>query len=249
MPYTLDQGVHDMKRYIPFLITFLFFILITISATTLGEEEKACAVCGKTSTQTVVNSTNRFGYPDLDLRPPEMMRSTMPYWVQTCPHCGYCSADIAVLVGEAKEVVLSLVYQNQLANSQFVELANKFLCEAMIYGNAERFPDAAWAYLHAAWACDDKGQQKNAALCRVLSLEILFIIQDNGEKLFDEQGGLQLLIAELARRTEQFDLALEYIKKGLDLDVDEIIEKCLLFEKQLVENKDFRVHSLQEVLE
>lgn len=36
-----------------------------------------CAVCGKESEQITLASTNTFGSPDLDLRPPEMKRSTM----------------------------------------------------------------------------------------------------------------------------------------------------------------------------
>lgn len=39
-----------------------------------------CAVCGAKSRYNVIASTNTFGGgPDLDLRPPEMERSTMPY--------------------------------------------------------------------------------------------------------------------------------------------------------------------------
>ena len=49
--------------------------------TTLDERTSTCAICGGRSKQTVVASTNARGSPDLDLRPPEMQRSTMPYWV------------------------------------------------------------------------------------------------------------------------------------------------------------------------
>jgi len=173
----------------------------------------------------------------------------MPYWVQECPHCGYCSADIAVLIKGAKDLVSGSEYQNQLTHAEFVDLANKFLCEAMIYSNAEQLQDTVWAYLHAAWACDDAGQQENAINCRKQALEILFIIENTGGKLFEEQGGLELLITDLARRCGQFDLALEYIQKALELNIGDVIKKCLIFEKQLVENQDLKVHTLQEVLE
>ena len=45
--------------------------------TTVDEAKRKCALCGETSTHIEVMSTNTFGgVPDLDTRPPEMMRST-----------------------------------------------------------------------------------------------------------------------------------------------------------------------------
>ena len=56
--------------------------------TTQSAEECTCAVCGRVSMQGVIMSTNAFGSPDLDLRPPPMERFTIDHWVQECPHCG-----------------------------------------------------------------------------------------------------------------------------------------------------------------
>lgn len=41
-----------------------------------------------------MTSTSTWGYPDLDLRPSEMQRSSMFAWLQECPHCGYVARDI-----------------------------------------------------------------------------------------------------------------------------------------------------------
>ena len=62
-----------------------------------------CAVCKHKSSATIVASTNAFGAPDLDMRPPEMRRSTMHFWVSTCPKCGYTASDIEKLP-EKKEM-------------------------------------------------------------------------------------------------------------------------------------------------
>ena len=69
-----------MVKYLALLV-LLCMPVVTATATTLEEVEKVCAVCGAKSTQVVVMSTNRLGSTDLDLRPPEMMSSTMRYWV------------------------------------------------------------------------------------------------------------------------------------------------------------------------
>ena len=63
--------------------------------TTMFKQKVRCSVCGEESEHLAIGSTNAFGSPDLDLRPPEMQRSTMPHWVQECPKCGYVACVIS----------------------------------------------------------------------------------------------------------------------------------------------------------
>jgi hypothetical protein len=63
--------------------------------TTFAESGKNCFVCGETNKYIELTSSNRFGAPDLDTRPPEMMRSTIYSWIQACPYCDYCAPDIS----------------------------------------------------------------------------------------------------------------------------------------------------------
>ncbi len=51
---------------------------------TIRDEEQICAMCGAKSTHRGIMSTNAFGSPDLDLRPPEMERSTMGSILRGC---------------------------------------------------------------------------------------------------------------------------------------------------------------------
>ena len=62
---------------------------------TMHEFHRTCAVCGATHRYRILTSTNAFGSPDLDLRPPQMKRGTMPLWVQECPSCGYTAEDVS----------------------------------------------------------------------------------------------------------------------------------------------------------
>ena len=62
---------------------------------TIVSEKYKCAMCGSTNEYNELASTNTFGSPDLDLRPAEMRRSTMPLWVQECPECGYVSKKVS----------------------------------------------------------------------------------------------------------------------------------------------------------
>ncbi|MBS7251264.1 MAG: hypothetical protein KIH08_11870 [Candidatus Freyarchaeota archaeon] len=123
--------------------------------TQLEEVEKKCILCGKESKQIVVISTNTVGSPDLDTRPPEMKRSTLPYWIEFCPECGFCAPDISEAPPEAAEIVRSEAYQQQLHNPEFPALANKFLCLSLILEKIGVYVGAGWCSVHAAWACDD----------------------------------------------------------------------------------------------
>ena len=53
-----------------------------------------CAVCGTESRQPRAMAPPPEQAPDLDLRPGEPLRSTMRFWLQQCPHCGYAAPDI-----------------------------------------------------------------------------------------------------------------------------------------------------------
>ena len=58
-----------------FVLTLALLAAPLLHATTLGRIDVTCTVCSAKSEQTVIGSTNAFGAPDLDLRPPEMQRS------------------------------------------------------------------------------------------------------------------------------------------------------------------------------
>ena len=65
---------------------------------------KKCVLCDREYEYRELASTNAFGACDLDLRPPEMKRSTMPLWVEECPFCGYISSDVSKLPVDATEI-------------------------------------------------------------------------------------------------------------------------------------------------
>src|SRR5215510_14310051 len=61
-----------------------------------------CALCGVVSPQMLILSSSSFGTPDLDTRPPPMVRGTLLYWLQECPECGYAAADLSKAEQKAK---------------------------------------------------------------------------------------------------------------------------------------------------
>jgi len=92
--------------------------------------------------------------PDLDHRPGEPARSTLPQWIATCRRCGASGPDLARLPAGADAVVRSDEYRAlQTPGPAMPFLRWALICERT--GDAE---GAAEATLHAAWALDDAGQ-------------------------------------------------------------------------------------------
>ncbi len=229
-------------------ITLLLLSATMLSATTLREVDKICALCQTRSTQTEVTSTNRMGYPDLDLRPPEMMRSTIEYWVQECPACGYCSEDIAAAGEGAETTIKTDAYRARLNDPDLPRLANRFLCLNLVREAAGKKNGAVYAAMCAAWACDDANNVAGACDARRLAIQEIKTIKDGGNSYMKQTGGDELLLADLARRCGDFEEARNWTEQGLGLNTEELVHKLLLYEKELATAKDPAAHTIEKAV-
>ena len=218
--------------------------------TTVSDQEVTCAVCGETSTFPVLNSTNSMGYADLDTRPPEMQRSTMPMWVQRCPGCGYCSSDISYADKGVKEIVESDEYQTQLSDPAFPELADTFLCKAIIDEAQESHSLAGWDCLHAAWVCDDAGSE-SASTCRLRAIGFFQTGMEEQQEIFEdpEPGAVYAFLADILRRAGAFDRARDACQAGLEEEPEGMTADLINFQLALINNSDSACHTLEEVLQ
>lgn len=230
-----------------FALALALLVPQLIHATTLGRTEATCTVCSAKSEQTVIGSTNAFGAPDLDLRPPEMQRSTMTFWVQECPHCGYCADDLGQPRPEAAAVVKSAAYQAQLKNPQFPPLANRFLCSMLVADKAGLHEPAIRSAHCAAWACDDANKTAESTHARTAALERLRKLKSAGKSIYDQKGTDAVLLADLARRSGDFVAAVASAREGLALAPEAIVAAVLEFEIRLAEQKDAQCHTLAEL--
>ncbi len=213
------------------------------------EIETECSLCGQASSQKAITSPDRTGLPDLDTRPPESLRSSLPYWVQRCPNCGYCAPDIDREYPLASYVVRQASYQALLRKRSLPQLARSFLAWAMIQQANGEGLSAGWSALHAAWACDDAGKPAAAVLCRRQALESFERARDHGRNLpgFEDPGAEEILLADLYRRTGQFEQAIEVARQGLGKQPSTVIARTLEHEIILATGKDDARHSLSEV--
>ena len=213
---------------------------------TIHRKEYRCSVCGKASEFMVLGSTNTFcGAPDLDLRPPEMERSTMPLWIHRCPGCGYVSENVDDLTTVTAEYLASEEYHSCDGIEFKSDLAGEFYQFYMISTVDKNVRDAFYALVHAAWACDDEGDTENAVRCRRLALPLAdeFIRMNEGNRANMDTIGL--MKADLMRRAGLFDEVVSGYA-GVTYDND-LMDRILAFEIELSERKDDACYRFSDI--
>lgn len=223
--------------------------------TTIDTVTVTCAVCGETSQMVILTSSNTHGSPDMDARPAPMLRDTLPYQVQCCPGCGYCADSLAEAPAGAADFVRSSAYQQQLRDSALPALANQFLCRAMLAASFGDPASAGWDALHAAWVCDDT-RPKAAPHCRQRAIQWWREALSLGQNFYAEPGERtddpvarefqHLLLADLLRRSAQFDAARRECEDVLSRDQPDFVRALLTFELQLVQAGDRACHNTSE---
>lgn len=205
----------------------------------------ACGMCGHEKMFRVLSGTSAFGSPDLDLRPPELQRSTMHTWVMTCPVCGYAAGNLDTkptfsrdfLETESYRTCDGLPFKSPLAGSFY----RWHLCAAKT-GNAHA---AYFALLCAAWCCDDDGSDDLAVTLRRRSADFLESFLPD-EPAGEQKEMHQLIHADLLRRTGQFERLLETYRPS-QFSAYEMHPLVIAFERRLAREKDTRVHTVDEL--
>ena len=201
-----------------------------------------CAVCGATHEYRILTSTNAFGSPDLDLRPPQMKRGTMPLWVQECPDCGYTAEDVSDPTQIPREYLQSEAYKTCGGIRFDKPLAGRFYRQHLILLWDQKFTEAFFAMLHAAWVCDDADDTENAVRCRDIAAELLemYVLPAEQEKEY------LLLYADVLRRAGHFDKLLDKFSDTL-LD-NELHRKILAFEYVCADKKDAGCYTVEDAI-
>jgi hypothetical protein len=217
--------------------------------TTHYKEIKQCSVCGAENEYTGIGSTSQFGPQDLDTRPPERQRSTIFAWVQRCPDCGYCAAVVSETCRpEAREIVNSREYKEQLNNPTYPELANSFLCKAIVDLESRALAATTLALMRAAWVCDDSGHFDQARICRQKAADMLVIAEEAGQQVSKQEGTDTAILVDLLRRSGRIEEARKVIAARRDGISDKVIAHILDFQTTLLNKNDVSCHTIAEVI-
>ena len=205
------------------------------------KEKCICAVCGTASTYNTLASTNTFGSPDLDLRPPEMRRSTMSTWIQECPSCGYVSSEVSDPTNVTRMWLMSEKYRTCNGIKFSSGLAKQFYKHYLINMHDDKVEDAFFAILHAAWACDDMEDNNHARYCREIAITLAtqMIEEDHPNK-----STLLLMRADLMRRSGHFEELIETYS-SLTFE-DKLFDQILAFEIDRAKNQDTSCYRVKD---
>jgi hypothetical protein len=209
-----------------------------------------CSLCGARSEQQLTDEMDSQGLPDLDSRPAESARSMLGFWVQRCPHCGYCATDISLDYPLADVVMCGEEYRKLLRRRTLPEKAADFLAWGLIQEANEESGGAGWAALHAAWVCDDVEDLKAATECRKLALERFARQRARQGHItgFEDPGVEELVLADLSRRIKQLGEAARWVETGLKRQPGVVVRRALEMERDWIARKNLNAHSMQELL-
>ena len=209
--------------------------------TTVRNFDIKCAVCTKTSPQPVLTSTSTWGYPDLDLRPSEMKRSSMFAWLQECPHCGYVAGNLENELEVSSDLLKSDEYLTCEGYEFKSDLAKRFYRCHLISKAEKDYESEFLSLLHCAWKCDD-AEDDLAVEMRKSALKSIDKIDT---KTDGEKDNLKLIKADLLRRSLQFD---ELIQEFKDTTFeDELKDKVIAFQLELALKRDNACYTMEDI--
>ena len=204
--------------------------------------DQTCAVCGETSSQPVISSTSTLDYPDLDLRPAEMQRSSMFAWLHECPHCGYVAYNLENELEVSANLLKTDDYLTCEDHDFKSDLSRMFYRHYLISKAENDYGSEFLSVLHCAWTCDDNDDEL-AVEMRKIALESLDKIVPETE---GEKNNLLIKKADLLRRTQQFD---RVIKEFKDLILEDKLQNDVItFQIELAMKKDADCHTVKEVV-
>jgi hypothetical protein len=207
-----------------------------------------CAVCTASSEQLIAEAEASFEPPDFDTRPGKPSRSSIIYWVQSCPDCGYCAHDLSVAAEETREFVRGAFYQAFHANKAYPGKATEFLSYALLLEHLGFWSDAGWTALHAAWVCDDLKQDEHAVNCRRRAVELWKHAKRHGQDIMDNDFEEFALVCDIHRRSQEWDESRAAANEGLECDnLSSVVDALLRRELALIDRRDPACHNMREL--
>ena len=213
--------------------------------TTFAKETYVCAVCGATSDFTKAHSS-RFGSPDLDLRPPDMERSIIRFWVQECPCCGYANRTVDKIPSPTvtRAWLKSADYRDCEGNAFVNDSARRFYRQYMVCRESGETKGALHAIICAAWMCDDTEDLNGAVACRLIAADLaqdVFFVEPDPKFI--------ILRADLLRRADRFDEVVELAGSAVLPKGKPLLASLLAFERKHAIMKDDRCYRVDQAAE
>ncbi len=202
-----------------------------------------CAVCGEQSEQEVMYSTSSYGSSDIDGRPHGLARTSLGFYIQQCPHCGYVNSSIddKPSFSIRKEWLKEYSYLTCDGIHFLSDLAAMFYRKYLINIAENEKGKALIAILRASWACDDQQDLENAKKCRRIAANIVYELYDR-----TKDDGYLLLWCDLMRRSGQFDKMVSDLDEIYFSNEGGVWTPLLAFEVKHARMKDTDCYTVEE---
>ena len=198
--------------------------------------EALCGVCGGPA-RAAFRAPQPEIAPDLDMRPGEPARSTLPDWIQVCPRCATAAPDLTAVPSTARSVVESDEYR--MLSTAVLEETLPFRRWALICERTGDRPQQAEALLQAAWAADDAAAMTEAAKLRT---QVAALWADTN----DVELGLRRL--DVLRRAGLFQEASSWASTLTERGPDELARQLIRFQQARIDQRDIARHLISAAL-
>jgi hypothetical protein len=175
--------------------------------------------------------------PELDMRPGEPARSTLPDWVQTCSRCTAAAPDLSVLPPTARSIVEDATYRALTTTVSAETLP--FRRWALICRGTGDAAEAAEALLQGAWAADDAAAMSDAATLRQQVAALWGETADTGTALRR---------LDALRRAGQFESATGWAATLAARGLDETARAVIAFQQARIALRDTGPHLISSAL-
>jgi hypothetical protein len=202
----------------------------------MSGQQAACGVCGAPA-RPVFRAPAPDIAPDLDMRPGEPARSSLPDWLQVCPRCGAVGPTLADLPASARSVVGAEGYR--MLSTTALEETLPFRRWALICERSGDRAQQAEALLQAAWAADDAAAMSEAARLRV---EVAALWGETD----DVELGLRRL--DVLRRAGSFEAASGWAATLAARGLDELARTIVAFQQVRITERDVGRHLISSAL-
>ena len=193
---------------------------------------RKCYCCGKKSEHCELMSSNSWGSPDLDQRPPGMFRATVEDWLQECPFCGYVAPIIDKGDAKARSFVATPEFRAACLDPLADPASRRFLVRA---AQDAYYGDRRSAFLNtlcAAWVADDNKEQASEAL--TLRLRAAAHLEGRTIKSIDTR----LLLLDVLRRAQRWEAAEGLASQLAAEDLGYPFADIVAFHRGKIEAKD-----------
>ena len=235
--------------YMKKLVFFIFFVVIVtnIFASTLGDDEYTCPLCG----MKFKSRTSYSGYIEgrnLDLRPYGAIMIPSP--IHKCPNCNFVFNNNFFTGNEIMTIEEALKKNNIFEKESDMPKYYYLAREAEIVNR--NLTDIIWLFLSAVWENSPEwGNEDETKKNKLINITIEYINKLN--KTDESYNEYQLIKLDLLRRSGQFIEAMEQIKKikkNKEFYKDNII-KIIDLQIELIKMKNQEEHPLpsKEIIE